>query len=126
MSAGLRRGLFQALHEFTGATATTHDSTRPEHIFMPLPSLPARMGDSLVPAAVRPRTDKDGAGRASAGRVHADQAETPVAKKVVALPIQATTGTGKESPRLAAVPTKSSKKVRLPGSRLIGTMEDGE
>src|SRR3546814_11685694 len=78
-----------ALPEYTGATATTHDSIRPEHIFMPLPSLPARMGDSLGPASVRPRTDKDGAGRASAGRVHADQAETPVAKKVVALPIQA-------------------------------------
>src|SRR3546814_4548964 len=82
---------------------------------MPLPSLPARMGDSLGPASVRPRTDKDGAGRASAGRVHADQAETPVAKKVVALPIQAKTGNGKESPRLAAVATKTRKKVRLPG-----------
>src|SRR3546814_6174136 len=66
---------------------------------------------------VRPRTDKDGAGRASAGRVHADQAETPVAKKVVALPIQAKTGNGKESPRLAAVATKTRKKVRLPVSR---------
>src|SRR3546814_13238106 len=84
---------------------------------MPLPSLPARMGDSLGPASVRPRTDKDGAGRASAGRVHADQAETPVAKKVVALPIQAKTGNGKESPSLAAVATKTRQKVRLPVSR---------
>src|SRR3546814_15520417 len=74
-----------ALPEYTGATATTHDSIRPEHIFMPLPSLPARMGDSRGHAPVRPRTDKDGAARASSGRVPPVPAETPLPTKGGAL-----------------------------------------
>src|SRR3546814_20107382 len=70
-----------ALPEYTGATATTHDSIRPAHLFMPLPSLPARLGDSLGPASLRHRTDQNRSGRAHEGRVPDHPAPTPIHKK---------------------------------------------